>query len=128
MPEQPTLTQSLCPHCLRRIPARRVTEAGSTFLEKTCPEHGDLAKVLLWRNQPRSYHEWSRTNVIAGLPILPEPLPEHCPYGCRSCVGHGQNTCSAILEVTQDCDLRCPVCFAASGKGSSPDISTMSKC
>lgn len=116
-------TLSLCPHCLRKIPARKVTEGDSVFLEKSCPEHGDLGKTLIWRNRPRSYSEWGRP----GPP--PQPPPDHCPYGCDACNEHGQNTCSAILEVTHHCNLECPVCFADSGRDAcaDPDIGYLSR-
>ncbi len=102
-------TESLCPHCLRRIPARRIVENDSVFLEKACPEHGDPGKVLIWRNLPRHYSEWSRPN--AGLP--PSLTQNGCPYNCGICPDHKQHTCSAVLEVTHRCNLSCPVCFAS---------------
>ena len=44
-----------------------------------------------------------------------------CPYDCGLCSNHRQKTCTAILEVTHRCDLRCPVCFASSGIEADPD-------
>lgn len=115
MPESTGQTASLCPHCLRRIPARRITEKDAVYLEKSCPEHGDPGKVLLWNNSPKPYHEWTRCGSSSAA------LPDHCPAGCGLCPDHKQKTCTAIIEVTARCNLRCPVCFAASGTGKSPD-------
>jgi uncharacterized radical SAM superfamily Fe-S cluster-containing enzyme len=103
-------TESLCPHCLRRIPARRINEGDSVFLEKSCPEHGDLDRVLVWRNSPTHFSQWKRQG--GGNPA---PAPSGCPHGCRTCPDHEQETCTAILEVTPQCNLHCPVCFASSG-------------
>lgn len=111
----PEQTASLCPHCLRRIPARRITEADAVYMEKTCPEHGDLARVLLWRNSPKPYHEWTRCGSS------PVSLSEECPSNCGLCPDHKQKTCTAIIEVTARCNLSCPVCFAASGAEQAPD-------
>jgi 7,8-dihydro-6-hydroxymethylpterin dimethyltransferase len=118
MTVSPVQTDSLCPHCLRRIPARRVHTNGSVYLEKTCPEHGELEPVLLWRNEPWVYERWNRP----GVQKTSAPLTAStCPDDCGICPNHRQATCTAILEVTQRCDLGCPVCFAASGKKSLPD-------
>lgn len=35
-----------------------------------------------------------------------------CPFDCGLCPGHEQHSCLAIIEITQACDLACPVCFA----------------
>ncbi len=109
-------TASLCPHCLRRIPARRITENDAVYLEKSCPEHADLEKVLLWRNFPKQYHEWVRGSSS------PLALSDRCPADCGLCPDHKQKTCTAIVEVTARCNLDCPVCFAAAGTGSDPDM------
>ena len=39
-----------------------------------------------------------------------------CPWDCGLCPDHEQHSCVAIVEVTDACNLECPVCFA----GSSP--------
>ncbi len=110
-------TESLCPHCLRRIPARRIFEDGALYLEKNCPEHGALDKVLLWKNDPYPYEKWNRSSNRAGsnAELLPEDgNTRGCPYECGICANHRQATCTAILEVTHRCNIACPVCFAAS--------------
>ena len=110
-------TESLCPHCLRRIPARRVFEDTAIYLEKTCPEHGDLDKVLLWKNDPWPYERWARSSNRSSVhtePLLKDNSARGCPYDCGICANHQQATCTAILEVTRRCDIACPVCFAAS--------------
>jgi uncharacterized radical SAM superfamily Fe-S cluster-containing enzyme len=117
-------TASLCPHCLRRINARRIRTDDAVYLEKSCPQHGDLDKVLLWKNAPWEFSVWTRSRVEKpGAPILLPEQPE-CPYQCGICPSHRQATCSAIIEVTQQCNIRCPICFASSGTESEtrPDL------
>lgn len=123
MPDAPDLTESLCPHCLSRISARRITEDGSVFLVKSCPTHGGIGKVVLWKNSIHSYSEWSRQNdeyVDRDRPPDPSTAPG-CPFDCGICPDHKQVTCTAIIEVTHRCDLLCPVCFASSGTAPAPD-------
>ncbi len=123
----PARTESLCPHCLRRISARRIIENDAVYLKKECPEHGALDKVLLWKNHPRPYGEWCRhhAGALPGREPANNHPAEECPYRCGICPDHKQHTCSAILEVTQRCNMRCPICFAASEQesGMDPDLS-----
>lgn len=119
MAETVSRTESLCPHCLRRIPAERVPEGDALYLHRRCPEHGEVEPVLLWRNHTVPYSRWNRPGAAPALPP-PDP-PGDCPRLCGICAGHRQSTCSAIVEITRRCDLRCPVCFAASGGAAGPD-------
>jgi uncharacterized radical SAM superfamily Fe-S cluster-containing enzyme len=113
-------TTSLCPFCFRRIPAQRIAKDGALYLRKSCPEHGDLEDVLLWKNYPISYYAWARPHADSPEPF-PLPFQNGCPYDCGLCAGHKQKTCTAIIEVTRRCNLSCPVCFSASGPGSDSD-------
>ncbi len=38
-----------------------------------------------------------------------------CPYDCGICPKHKSQTVLAIIDVTNRCNLRCPVCFATAG-------------
>ena len=113
-------TASLCPHCFLRIPAQKILQNGSVYLRKSCPLHGHLKDVLLWRNHPISYEAWARPHADA-VPDFPVQTQNGCPYDCGLCSAHRQRTCTAIIEVTQRCDLGCPVCFASSKMNSPPD-------
>ncbi len=123
MPDSPALTESLCPHCLCRTSARRITENNSVFLLKSCPTHGSLDKVILWKNSPYSYIEWDRQTdkSIHNTPYAASSHVSECPFDCGICPDHKQGTCTAIIEVTHRCNLHCPVCFASSEKASSPN-------
>ena len=124
--------ESLCPHCLRRVPARRITEGNDVYLCRTCPEHGDIEKVLIWRNDRVPFGVWTKPRAAAccssscNCGEVPADAPDdalnaNCPYGCGICPKHRQRTCSAIIEVTARCNLRCPVCFADAPEMPGPD-------
>jgi 7,8-dihydro-6-hydroxymethylpterin dimethyltransferase len=115
--ELPAQTESICPHCFRRIPARRVIRGISLYLEKSCPSCGDLGRTLIWKNVPKAYGEWNRA---CGEPAHGF-FANNCPFACGICPSHRQETCTAIVEVTHRCDMNCPVCFAASAKTANPD-------
>ena len=112
-------THSVCPVCLKRIPAERVLRGDEVFLEKTCPEHG-FTSTILWRGTP-DYPSWRREK-IPNHPQKPfKSTLTGCPFDCGLCGAHRQEPCCVLLEVTQRCDLGCPVCFASSGNDEKPD-------
>lgn len=122
-------TLSLCPECLSRIPAQRVDRQGSVYLEKICPEHGSF-RTLIWRGDGASYLDWVRNSRKAVGPLeCATPADKGCPFDCGLCGGHKANACTMVIEVTQRCDLGCPVCFAGSGCSGSgePDMPMIEK-
>jgi 7,8-dihydro-6-hydroxymethylpterin dimethyltransferase len=92
-------------------------------MEKHCPFCGDLEKVLIWKNTPKTYYEWRRecggTTHVADQRAIESS--NNCPFECGLCPKHRQETCTAIIEVTSRCNISCPVCFADAGKSSDPD-------
>ena len=115
------MTSSVCPVCLKRILAMRVVYGDEVYLEKKCPEHGSF-KTIVWRGLP-AYPSWMREK-IPNHPAQPFHQPETgCPFDCGLCSAHRQEPCCVLLEVTQRCDLGCPVCFASSGSEQTTDPS-----
>jgi len=112
-------TDSLCPQCLKKVPAFRIREADNVYLVKTCPEHGDF-KSIIWRGDP-DYASWSRTKPLNHPTVTQTATVQGCPLDCGLCPEHAQQTCCVLLEVTSRCDLGCPVCFASSGETVMPD-------
>lgn len=103
--------ESVCPVCLRRVEAQAVNEGDRVYMEKTCPDHGEF-KVLLW-NGP-GYAEWAQPRPAVEMTYCHTPIDKGCPYDCGICPDHRQRTCCVLLEITQRCNLLCPVCFASS--------------
>jgi uncharacterized radical SAM superfamily Fe-S cluster-containing enzyme len=106
---------SLCSTCLRRVEAKQAIRDGRVWLLKWCPEHGH-EKVLLASDA--DYWRLGR-EIYLKPPEMPlrfnTPMRWGCPYDCGLCPDHMQHSCLTILEVTEHCNLRCPVCYAASG-------------
>ena len=117
-------TESLCPVCLERIDACRVERDGQVFLEKTCPRHGDFSTPI-WRGDP-PLSSWYRKVKRPPRPNSQTEIMEGCPYDCGLCPDHRQGTCTAVLEVTSRCDLRCRFCFAGAGEGEHVPIKELS--
>ncbi len=122
-----SLTESLCPQCLSKIPAELLLVGHEVYLSKTCPAHGDYATVV-WRGQP-SLTDWLRVKIPYSNPA-PNTITENgCPFDCGLCPQHAQQTCTALLEVTKRCNLNCAYCFANSVPTPSidPELSTIRK-
>ena len=115
-----SLTASVCPICLRRIEARRVTEGDDIYLVKSCVDHGTF-RTILWRGLP-SFHAWGGNRRDAATPpVCATTVDRGCPFDCGLCPDHRQQTCCVVLEVTRRCNLSCPFCFASAG-GSGDDV------
>lgn len=108
--EPSSTTESVCPDCLARIPARRVTRGDDVYLEKSCPQHGDF-QTIIWRGQP-AFAGWVRPKIPTAPQTPFTAVANGCPFDCGLCPDHRQHTCTALLEVTQRCNLHCPFCFA----------------
>jgi hypothetical protein len=116
-----SVTESLCPHCLKVLKAERVSENGNIYQLKTCPEHGTF-KTVIWRGEPE-FSKWKRPKKpSAPLKVLTEN-DKGCPFDCGPCARHGQHTCTALIEITSRCNMSCPICFADAGQDAATDPS-----
>lgn len=107
-------TESVCPVCLKKIPAEIVSYGDCVYMEKQCVEHGEF-QTLIWRGKP-DYEDWKNEKIPA-VPVRPaKEVNRGCPYDCGLCPDHRQHTCCVLLEVTNRCNLKCPVCFARAGE------------
>ena len=43
------------------------------------------------------------------------PIRYGCPYDCGLCPDHEQHCCLTLVEITDACNLTCPICYAESG-------------
>ena len=119
-------TTSLCETCLRLVPAKIVAEGNRVFFLKRCREHG-AQKTLVSDDLPywKSTRDWIKPG---DRPLHTQTATEHgCPYDCGLCPDHEQHSCLAIIEVTDACNLSCPVCYADSSprRGSHRTLATI---
>lgn len=102
-------TYSVCPKCLKRIPASITKQGNDFFIEKSCTDHGSFSAII-WRGDVIPMEGWGNYQAPVN-----EDRPPDCPDSCGLCPGHLQKTCCVLIEVTTRCNLKCPVCFAQSG-------------
>lgn len=111
-------TRSVCPICLKPVPAKKVLRGRDVYLEKECPEHGAFSTVV-WRNR-EDLNSW-----IGDIPPLAEGENLNCPNACGLCAEHRRDTCCVLLEITDRCNLNCRYCFADNHQGSDPSLDTV---
>ena len=116
-------TTSVCPVCLKTIPADKILKENNTiYLEKSCPEHGDFS-TLIWEGSLDSYESWNRNSMVSEPPVNARPVEKGCPNDCGLCEDHLRKGCCMLLELTNRCNLHCPVCFASAGEQTPFDLS-----
>ncbi|MBN1785683.1 MAG: radical SAM protein [Candidatus Methanofastidiosa archaeon] len=104
-------TKSLCPECLKVIDAIILERDNKVIIEKECDEHGHFSDVY-WSDY--EYYSWAkpfRTNG-EGLDNPQVDQRKGCPYDCGLCENHLTSTLLANIDITNRCNMRCPICFA----------------
>jgi len=92
-------TQSVCPECLKPVPARVVEDAGAAWLRKSCPEHGESQCLL-------SGHPWYYLGLDRYyFSVMPRAHPQR----------------DYMVRMTERCNLQCPICLAAAGSSDTKD-------
>ncbi len=108
-------TQSLCPECLSVVPAKIIARGKRVYFRKRCPTHGLREDFVC------SDRRWYDRYDYALPPKLPKKTfveaSKGCPLDCGLCTEHEQHTCVAVLEITDNCNLSCPLCYADSRPG-----------
>lgn len=106
---------SLCSKCFRKIEGKIVFQDNKVLMLKRCPEHGAESVLIAddvdyYRRcrevflKPPEQADFYNTRIRWG-----------CPYDCGLCPDHEQHSCLTLIEVTDHCNLRCPICYASSG-------------
>src|SRR5438067_2045684 len=105
------LTNAICHHCLRKVEAKVIIENDRVYLQKWCPTH-KLQRVLI--STDAEYFKLTRQTLKPGQ--MPRkfntPIRYGCPYDCGLCPDHEQHSCLTIIEITDQCNLTCPVCYS----------------
>ena len=109
------ITQSLCPECLSLVQAKVIVRDNRVYFRKRCPTHGLREDFVCSDATMFDRNEYSLPGKVPASYGAEARLG--CPYDCGLCEEHEQHTCIGLLEITQHCNLSCPICFAKSGPG-----------
>jgi len=128
----PKKTESTCPICGKIIPAEIYEENGKIWYRKKCDEHGEFKDI--YYGDAEVWHWMEKWGIIldgVGVrnPAIKKDVSEiKCPFDCGLCKLHFSHTALANLDLTNRCNLRCPICFAnanAAGYVYEPDYETV---
>jgi uncharacterized radical SAM superfamily Fe-S cluster-containing enzyme len=109
----PKTVESMCPECARLLPARLYEHAGQVRMEKTCPDHGRFEDVYWGDAQLYLKAEQFHYGDGEGVENPNAAATSRCPDQCGLCGDHASNTALGNIDLTNRCNLRCPICFAS---------------
>nr|MDO8118020.1 radical SAM protein [Candidatus Sigynarchaeota archaeon] len=117
--------KSVCPECLKQIDANLVldvikdTGKDGILMRKVCDEHGFFEDIISrnpaeYEKNQDYYHDYVTIENKDNI----KNTGKGCPHNCGMCAEHKSSPCIALIDVTNRCNLACPICFAnASAKG-----------
>ncbi len=108
-------TDSLCPDCMSVVPAKIITRGRRVYFRKRCPQHGVREDFVCSDSQWWDREEGHTPSVLPQLRST--KVTQGCPHDCGLCEEHEQHTCIGLIELTDRCNLDCPMCYAVSGAG-----------
>lgn len=112
----PKKTDSLCPECLKVIPAIEYEHDGKVIMTKECPDHGEFNDII--SSDVDIFLEMEKWHFRDGKgfsnPIVTSA--EKCPSDCGICNMHLTHAAVGNVDLTSRCNLGCPTCFANSNK------------
>ncbi len=104
-------TRSICPEDLKVIDAQLWEIDGQVIMKKSCPEHGNYEDII-WSE----YDQYLKAGkYLDDGRCVGQPLESKlgCPLDCGICFNHKSHTTLLIMDLTNRCNLKCPVCFSA---------------
>lgn len=103
-------TTSTCPSCLRLLEADVIIRGGQVFFQKNCASCGKSEALV---SEDAEYYVKAYSYARAGTePLVFSQEAKHgCPTDCGTCTDHEQHTCLPIIEITDHCNLECPICI-----------------
>jgi hypothetical protein len=115
----PRTVETLCPECEAVVLGRYFVQDGAVLIEKTCPEHGYFRDCISSDALLYSKAAWWTYEEYAGHRNPQVTGGDRCPSDCGLCNQHQSIAVLAQIDLTNRCNMRCPVCFASAGAGGS---------
>src|SRR5688572_5923459 len=105
------MTVSICPVCHISLPGALTERDNKIYMSKSCPTHGRFRTIIA--SDAEWYHQSQReTSPSLMLKKYQTKTTQGCPQDCGACPEHEQNNSVPVIEITNICNLDCPICFA----------------
>jgi 7,8-dihydro-6-hydroxymethylpterin dimethyltransferase len=103
-------SKGICPSCRELVDGVRLLRGGKVYLRKQCPKDGRSEALI---SGDADWFLKSLTYITHGSVPLQHStqVAEGCPKDCGLCPDHEQHSCLPIIEITNHCNLECPVCI-----------------
>jgi len=101
------VTTSLCERCSspHLVPAKIIFKNNCVYYVKECQEEGFYETLI---STDIDYFLKAKTcNASKRIPYFLKTPQNACPFDCGLCTRHERNTCYALIEITDDCNLKC---------------------
>ncbi len=92
-----------CPSCNKIVPVKHVERDGKMYLSHECPECG-TKEMLISSDASR----WRYKHDLVGYDV---EAKRTCSLDCMAC-NHGKPPTLVFLDVTNRCNMNCPICLA----------------
>lgn len=101
-------TKAICPVCLETVDAVKEQKGNNVWLHKNCPKHGAFS-VQIAKDAQRFF---DKTYDVEGKPFKAiTSFNGNCGEDCGWCEKHKQHICTGLIEITDACNLSCPICY-----------------
>jgi uncharacterized radical SAM superfamily Fe-S cluster-containing enzyme len=105
-----TTVRGMCRSCREIVPARVFFREGQVWQESLCPT---------CKNEPAliaAGQQWYLSHILQAMPdraplACAKPPKSGCPHDCGPCAWHASPCQLPVFSITNDCELRCPICF-----------------
>jgi uncharacterized radical SAM superfamily Fe-S cluster-containing enzyme len=105
-----TTVRGMCRMCREIVPARVFFRDGQVWQESLCPT---------CKNEPAliaADQQWYLSHAVEAMPDRAPlscsiPPKNGCPHNCGPCTWHASPCQLPVFSITNDCELRCPICF-----------------
>ncbi len=108
----PRTVETLCPECSAVILGRYYRKDNDVLIEKTCPEHGYFRDKISSDAEMYLRATWGIFEDERGVHSPQVSGASHCPTDCGLCNQHLSTSVLAQIDLTNRCNLTCPICFA----------------
>jgi hypothetical protein len=110
----PSSTQSVCPVCLKVIDAQLYQQDGQVLMTKSCDIHGRFNELI--SSDAEFFLKLRRTHYEQPQPVHNPHCRTNlgCPADCGLCEHHLSTPIMVNIDLTNRCNMNCPICFASS--------------
>ncbi|MDR0735609.1 MAG: radical SAM protein [Zoogloeaceae bacterium] len=102
-------TRAWCPECKKVEHALYSATNEGVFMERICPRLGSqrtrVCRTKEW------FFERTRTPRHIRQHTHSTPVGKGCPHDCGPCTNHAGSLRLPIFSITNNCNLKCPICF-----------------